>query len=244
MSLMNERQAQEKNNHAFRVIVPAAGIGSRMQSEVPKQYLQVLGKPVIEHTLERLLSCERVAGVVVSISRHDQEWQKTAYAHHEKVATVHGGAERMYSVYNALNYLQREHAVQDDFVLVHDAARPCVSVQDIEKLMQYCMDKNTGAILASASVDTLKKVDASSRIESTLRREQVWRAQTPQMFRLSVLQQSIELMMRNNQVAGDEAEAIEQAGFPVYVVEGSEQNMKLTRPEDFPLIENILRLQA
>ena len=225
------------------IIVPAAGIGSRMDSEEPKQYLKLFGKTILEHTLERLLGLKDLAGIVVCISNNDQYWSKLPHSKNEKIVSVHGGRERMNSVYNALTYLQREQNLEDQFVLVHDAARPCVLLKDIERLISTLAPDEVGGILATPSVDTLKRVDENGSIVETIDRKFCWRAQTPQMFRMSVLQKSIELLLEKNLSVSDESAAIESAGYQAKVVEGGQENIKLTVPSDLALIESILASQ-
>lgn len=240
--------SQENQDSAFWVIVPAAGIGKRMSSAIPKQYLKLQGKTVLEHTIARLLSVNRIRGVLVCLARNDEHWHSLAIASHERVHTVHGGQERMHSVYNALSYLKANHQVSDEFVLVHDAVRPCVRKLDVERLIAAVDKKEgdfeAGAILATPAVDTLKRVDVKHRILETLERENCWRAQTPQMFRLNLLQRSIEVLLNRNQIASDESAVMEASGLQPGIVEGSQENIKLTLPADIPLLEAILGVQC
>lgn len=228
------------------VIVPAAGIGSRMESDTPKQYLRVLGKTILEHTLERLLTISAVEGVLVCLAENDTFWKELPISKHESVLSVQGGSERMHSVYNALNFLQKHFKQPNDFssfVLVHDAVRPCVHREDIEKLISELSLDEVGGLLATPAVDTLKRVNENKRVTETLSRERCWRAQTPQMFRMTILKKSIELLLNRGQVVGDESSAMEASGFSVKVVEGSQENIKLTLPSDLPLLEAILKSQ-
>jgi len=230
-------------------IVPAAGIGKRMSSDIPKQYLAILGKTILEHTIERLLAVKKITGVLVCISHNDQHWKNLAITKKPSVESVEGGVERMHSVYNALNYLVENHFSKNNnshanpFVLVHDAVRPCVSVLDIEKLIENLSEDEVGGLLATPAVDTLKRVNEQGRVVETISRENCWRAQTPQMFRLGLLKKSIELQLNRKQVVSDEAGAMEAAGFQPKIVEGSQENIKLTLPSDLPLLEGILLRQ-
>ena len=261
----NLKQRSKEGQSGFWVIVPAAGIGKRMASDIPKQYLPILGKTILEYTVERLLEVSAVAGVLVCVARNDKYWNDLAISKHPSVQSVQGGTERMHSVYNALNYLQKEllqkEMLQEEspqnkklrteisseqespFVLVHDAVRPCVKRADIEHLMNELVQDEVGGLLATPAVDTLKKVNEQGRVVETLPRDNCWRAQTPQMFRLNLLQKSIELQLGREQIASDESGAMEAAGYSVKVIEGSQENIKLTLPSDLALIESILKAQ-
>ncbi|MDD5034450.1 MAG: 2-C-methyl-D-erythritol 4-phosphate cytidylyltransferase, partial [Methylococcaceae bacterium] len=166
--------------HAFWGIVPAAGIGKRMGSEIPKQYLQVRGKPVLQHTLERLLSVECLAAVVVALGKDDGFWPNLPFRDHPRILTAEGGKERADSVLSALERLEGL-AADDDWVLVHDAARLCITRADVIKLTETLQQDPTGGILALPSTDTLKGVE-NGIIVDTVDRNHVWRALTPQMF--------------------------------------------------------------
>ena len=254
---------QDQSNKIW-AIVPAAGIGKRMSIGAsndapngissatlasPKQYLSLCGKTIIEHSVERLLSVPQIKGVLVCVSQSDEHWQSLDISKNDSVISVHGGKERMHSVYNALNYLQKnilkseEPNVNNQFVLVHDAVRPCVLVSDIENLIKKISNDKVGGLLATPAVDTLKRVDSDCRVIETLPRDECWRAQTPQMFKIELLKKSIELLLSQNKVASDEAGAIEAAGFQAKVVEGAQENIKLTLPSDLPLLEAILSSQ-
>lgn len=236
-------------NQKIWAIVPAAGIGKRMESDTPKQYLKILDKTILEHTIERLLSVSNIEGVLVCVSRNDLNWQNLAIVKHKNVLSVYGGQERMHSVYNALNFLEKHLGKAsasntiNPFVLVHDAVRPCVRGEDIKQLIKALENDNVGGLLATPAVDTLKRVNDYGRVIETLARENCWRAQTPQMFRSALLQKSIELLMNREQVASDEAAAMEAAGFSAKIVEGSQENIKLTLPSDLLLLEAILSRQ-
>lgn len=240
MNKPQEHQQERQTKQGYWAIVPAAGIGSRMNSDIPKQYLPLLGRTVLEHTLERLVNIDLIEGVVVCLSRQDSHWESLAISRHKKIVTVNGGAERMHSVYKALTFLEKEHGLQQEFVLVHDAVRPCVKSEDIEKLILAVAADEVGGLLATPAVDTLKRVDDNKRVIETLPREACWRAQTPQMFRLALLCKSIELLLNRNRIASDEAAAIEAAGFQPLIVEGSQENIKLTLPRDLALMETLL----
>lgn len=226
----------------FWFVVPAAGIGSRFGGDLPKQYLPVCGKRIIEHTLERLISLEP-AGIVVAISPGDTLWPTLSISSHPLIHCVAGGEERADSVTNALALLAGM-AARDGWVLVHDVARPCVRVEDIARLIRELKDSPVGGILAVPVSDTLKEVGADLRIEKTRDRSTLWAAMTPQMFRIGLLRQALEQAKQKKRVPTDEAMAVELAGFRPVVVSGSRDNIKITRPEDLAIAEAILGWQA
>ncbi len=220
--------------HCF-VVVPAAGIGRRMGAAVPKQYLELAGRPVLQHTLERLLAVKEVRHVMVALAAEDDRWPGLSVASHPRVLTTVGGAERADSVLAGLRSLE-DIATAEDWVLVHDAARPCLRPDDVVRLLERLAEDPVGGILALPSVDTLKEVEAGT-IRKTLDRGRVWRALTPQMFRYGLLRESLEQALVAGRVITDEANAIEHAGLQPKIVEGSPDNIKITRPEDLPLAE-------
>lgn len=223
------------------IIVPAAGVGRRFGGDVPKQYQQLLGKPVIEHTLERLLQLEGVQ-LVVAVSSEDTLWQQLAVFQDPRIQTTTGGEERADSVRLALEFLQGK-AQQDDWVLVHDVARPCVRVQDIQDLMTKLDSHKTGGVLATPVSDTVKRVLDESNIDSTEDRSQLWAAQTPQMFRYGLLLESLQKAVQQQYQPTDESAAIERLGYTPCVVEGSRDNIKVTRLEDMAIAEAIMKYQ-
>ena len=214
--------------------MPAAGVGKRMNADRPKQYLELAGKTVIEHTLYRLLSADVFAAVAVAISVEDPYWPELDVSVHEKVITAAGGKERADSVLSALKSI-RDLASDNDWVLVHDAARPCITATDIHFLIDSLMDDPVGGILALSSHDTLKNVQSGS-ILGTLDRSHIWRALTPQMFRYGSLKQALE-MAEGNPAITDEASALELQGLQPKIVEGRPDNIKITRPEDLALAQ-------
>ena len=211
------------------VVIPAAGIGQRVGASIPKQYLPLLGKTIIEHSLSPFLENPRVIRVIVSLAKNDQWFKQLPIAQHTKIETVEGGAERVDSVLAALKMIAPE-----DFVLVHDAARPCITNEDIEKLINTVEQQQQGAILACRVRDTMKRSDQDYRISTTVERENLWHALTPQMF---LNEQLIDVIMANlcSQKITDEASAFEMSGLPVMIVEGRADNLKVTREEDLSL---------
>lgn len=216
----------------FWAVVPAAGVGKRMQADRPKQYLPLANQTVIEHTLSRLLQADVFTAVVVAISIEDPYWPTLTISKHANILTAPGGKERADSVLSGLRFI-REQAADDDWVLVHDAARPCLTTEDINLLINTLVDDAVGGILALSSHDTLKNVQDTS-IHGTLDRSHIWRALTPQMFRYGMLKSALEAAEGNPAIT-DEASALELQGYQPKIVEGRPDNIKITRPEDLPL---------
>jgi len=223
------------------IIVPAAGVGRRFGGDIPKQYQQLLGKSVIEHTLERLLQLQDVQ-IVVAVSSEDTLWQTLSVFQNPRIQTTLGGEERADSVRLALEYLQGK-AQRDDWVLVHDVARPCVRVQDIQNLIKKLASHKVGGVLATPVSDTVKRVLNESNIDSTEDRSQLWAAQTPQMFGYGLLLESLQKAVQQQYRPTDESAAIEQLGYTPCVVEGSRDNIKITRLEDMAIAEAIMKYQ-
>ncbi|MGO1298140.1 MAG: 2-C-methyl-D-erythritol 4-phosphate cytidylyltransferase, partial [Vibrio sp.] len=166
-------------------IVPAAGIGSRMRADRPKQYLSLLGKTVLEHTVEKLLSHPQIGFVVIAVSDDDPYYAQLALTKHPRVISVSGGSERAHSVLSALDYVH--HHRQSEWVMVHDAARPCVHISDITRLIDSVVTHAVGGILAAPVRDTMKRSGAENTITHTVERDALWHALTPQMFRTEAL---------------------------------------------------------
>ncbi|MBK1700152.1 2-C-methyl-D-erythritol 4-phosphate cytidylyltransferase [Thiococcus pfennigii] len=228
---------------AFWAIVPAAGVGRRVGAAIPKQYLPLAGRRVIDQGLAVLLGEARIRGVVVALDPHDALWSQTAFAEDPRVRRVAGGAERCHSVLNALEALA-ETAAADDWVLVHDAARPCLRADDLARMIEVLREDPVGGILAMPVRDTMKEADAAGRIGATLPRERLWHAYTPQMFRLGPLREAIAAALAAGELVTDEAAAIERVGRAPRLIEGHADNIKITRPEDLPLAEFYLQQQG
>ena len=219
----------------FWAIVPAAGAGRRMGDVIPKQYLPLGGKTVIEHTLDTLLSCQRLAGVILVLSPDDERWAGIQQRYTEQtLETVTGGAERCHSVLNGLDHLAARVSA-DDWALVHDAARPCVRLEDIERLMSTLESSTEGGLLGVPVADTMKRVDDDVCISGTVDRDGLWHAYTPQMFRVGVLRAALQQAISDGQQVTDEANAMELAGFRPRMVQGSRDNIKITVPSDLAL---------
>ncbi len=233
----------------YWAVVPAAGIGTRMGSEIPKQYLKIHHKPVLQHTLERLLAHPQIRGLVVVIGESDSWWQALESGLDAdllaRLTVVTGGAERYHSVLSGLTMLIAklgESYSDEDWVLVHDAARPCVTLMDITKLISAVLRGEHGGILASPVRDTMKR-GSNGSIEKTVDRENLWHALTPQLFPLGLLHRCLQEVKGCIEQITDEASALELAGYAPLLVEGSAENLKITRPGDLELAEFYLSKQ-
>jgi len=214
-----------------------------MGSVVPKQYLSLAGRPVIEHTLARLLAHPRIQAVVVALGREDGWWPATAFAADPRVLRAPGGTERCHSVLNALTLLNGR-ADADDWVLVHDAVRPCLRGSDIDRLLHHLAGHPVGGLLGVPVRDTMKRTDAAGAVLATVSREYLWHAYTPQMFRFDLLRDALAEALRQGLLVTDEAAAMEWAGHRPLLVEGHADNLKITRPEDLALAAFFLSVQV
>lgn len=222
-------------------VVPAAGSGTRMGAAVPKQYLHLRGRTVLEHTLARLGMHPRIAGIVVALSPSDTLWPTLRFDFPARLMTTAGGSERCHSVLNGLERLA-ELAAPDDWVLVHDAARPCLRAADIDHLLAVLAD-GEGGLLGLPLIDTVKRTDEAGHILQTVPREGLWRALTPQMFRFGALRAALRDAVTKGVAVTDEAAAMELAGCRPRIVEGCGDNIKITRPDDLILAELYLQKQ-
>lgn len=224
------------------VVVPAAGSGQRMRQTLPKQYAPLCGRTVIDWTLEALLQHPRTGPIVVTLAATDTWFGDLAVSHHSCVSTVAGGATRAESVLRGLEALQRVGWSAQDWVAVHDAARPCLRQSDLDALLAGCA--GDGAVLGWPVADSLKRVGRDGRPRA-LDRTGVWVAATPQVFRLGKLVRALLSAGTAHAVVTDEASAIEwlddQAD--IRLIEGSADNIKITRPQDLPLAEAVLGLE-
>jgi len=212
-----------------------------MGADIPKQYLPLAGRSVIEHTLDTLFSCTRLAGVVLVVAADDSRWSAIQPRYADRnLQYVSGGAERGRSVLNALCHLAT-YAHPEDWVLVQDAARPCVRLGDIEALIAALQDDSDGGLLGVPVSDTMKRVDPDGRISATVDRETLWHAQTPQMFRLGQLQKALEQALDQDATVTDEASAMELAGYRPRMVQGHADNIKITVPANLALAEFYLQ---
>ncbi|HEX4598212.1 MAG TPA: 2-C-methyl-D-erythritol 4-phosphate cytidylyltransferase [Burkholderiaceae bacterium] len=221
----------------FLGLIPAAGHGSRMGADLPKQYLRLGSRTLLEHSVAALMSDPRVERVLVVVSSADRHAAALPFPNGVRLAPI-GGASRAESVRNGLRALASE-VQSDDRVLVHDAARPCLSAQDLSGLIDAVGTREAGGLLAAPLSDTLKRVDGTAVIE-TLERTALWRAQTPQLFPFGILLRALE-SCRDLHAVTDESSAVERLGFRPQVVNAIDANLKLTTPDDWPLAEAILK---
>lgn len=223
---------------SYWAIVPAAGLGRRMGSTIPKQYLPLQGRTVIEHSLARLLNHHAIRKVLVAIGPEDNRWPTLSISQHERIETIAGGEERYHSVHNALQALDGR-AQADDWILVHDAVRPCLADTCLQRLMEELANHPVGGLLGHPLADTIKRVDADAAVEETLDRSCLWAAATPQMFRYGVLRKAL----NQGRAATDEAMAVEALGLRPQMVAGRRDNLKITVPGDLELAGLILQAQ-
>ncbi|WP_095154064.1 2-C-methyl-D-erythritol 4-phosphate cytidylyltransferase [Pseudomonas sp. Irchel 3E13] len=216
----------------FWAVIPAAGVGARMAADRPKQYLQLGGLTILEHSLNCFLDHPCVKGVVVSLAADDPFWPDLSCAGDPRIQRAAGGRERADSVLNALLLLHAQGASDSDWVLVHDAARPNLARSDLDRLLLELADDPVGGLLAVPARDTLKRADADGRVSATVDRSTIWQAYTPQMFRLGALHRALADSLVADVAITDEASAIEWSGQAPRLIEGRNDNIKVTRPED------------
>lgn len=226
----------------YWAVIPAAGSGRRMGGECPKQYLQIQQKTILDWTISRLLQTGLFSGIAVALAEQDGDWPNSLFAGHSQILCCIGGAERSDSVRNALAMLLSQ-ADPQDWVLVHDAARPCVRVGDIQQLVAVVQNGHAGGLLGAPSIDSLKKVTAQNLVCEILDRSHIWRAFTPQMFRLGGLHEALLLVQAEHLAVTDEASAMACVGVAAVMVQGRGDNIKITHPEDLALASRILTEQ-
>ena len=228
-----------KKNKYF-LVIPASGIGKRMNSDIPKQYLHLdNGITILDQCLKTFLSIESISGFVVALAKKDTGFKSSLFAEHFKlIGIASGGKERFHSVLNALNSLD-EIAEFNDWVLVHDSVRPCIKQSDIEKLIEEVSGDAIGGILANRVADTVKQKNTNGLV-STIDRKKLYMAQTPQMFRFGILKEAIEKIIKLDMHITDESEALEYLGHSVRIVNGSSSNIKITNKDDIDLANYFL----
>lgn len=220
-------------------IVPAAGKGDRMGISTPKQYLPLHGKPIIEHSLNALFEYSQFEKIVVVINSDDNLWSTLPFHQHPKIIATVGGKERCHSVLNGL-YALESLADPNDWILVHDAARPCLRATDIERLVGEVGDHPVGGLLGVPMTDTVKRVASNGYVIATIDRRELWQAYSPQLFRYAVLKDALKQAVNSNHLITDEASAIELSGAKSLMVEGRRDNIKITNPEDLILAASYL----
>lgn len=224
------------------LVVPAAGRGRRMGTTMPKQYLPLDGRPVLAHTLARLHEAFPGARLCLCLDPDDSHFDP-AWVPFADWRRVPGGAERADSVAHALAAIAAD-AVEEDLVLVHDVARPCVTVEELQRLHAAIADDPVGGLLAAPVADTMKRDDGAGRVATTESRDGLWHALTPQGFRFGLLHRALAEARNRGHAITDEASAIEALGMSPRLVPGSRDNLKITHPEDLALAERILAAQA
>ena len=217
-------------------IIPASGTGQRMQCELPKQYLPLVDKTIIEHTLDRLLSHPQIAGAVVVLSNTDKYWANLNYQTHstKPLMIAQGGVLRHQSVFNGLEKLCTD-INPNCYALVHDAVRPLVTIKDLNRLIEAARQHSAGALLGAPIVDTIKQLNVDGNINQTMSRVSLWRAFTPQVFKADLLMDALKFVIENKLEITDDASAIEAIGQSPKLVLGSAENIKITLPEDLML---------
>lgn len=251
-------------NNSIWVVIPAAGVGKRMQSDRPKQYLELIGRTVLEHTLDCFTQRTDIKGIVIGISQEDEYWPMIkphleSGQNNIEILTSAGGNERCDTVLNALQQLLKHGANMQDWVMVHDAARPCLAQDDINTLIQQVSQATqsgtplkqniSGGILAYPVHDTMKRQqtddadDKTAMISHTEQRDGLWHALTPQMFRLGELHNALKQALEQQINITDEASALEAIQQETLLVEGRSSNIKITRPADLELAEFFLQKQ-
>jgi len=241
--------SNQTDNKRFWVVIPASGVGSRMNADRPKQYLTLVGKTVLEHTLTCFTQRDDMAGIVIGVGDDDPYWSvlsKSMPIFADSIVPIYrssGGKERCDTVLNALVALRDNyHAADDDWVFVHDAARPCLSQDDLNALIASQQNNTVGSILAMPVRDTMKReIAASGTISHTEDRIGMWHALTPQMFPLGRLYQALSQALAEGAEVTDEASALEYHGEKPCLVEGAASNIKITRPADMALAAFFLR---
>ncbi|MDP3744104.1 MAG: 2-C-methyl-D-erythritol 4-phosphate cytidylyltransferase [Methylotenera sp.] len=222
----------------FHLIIPAAGVGNRMATAIPKQYLPLCGKPTISHSIQTFFSCPRIASIHLALSPEDYFWRNLTLDTNSRLHLHYtGGDSRSETVLNTLEAI-RTQVEDDDWILVHDAARPGLTIALLNHLLDTLEHDEVGGLLALPLADTLKQSNADARVLNTIPRELLWQAQTPQMFRYALLKDALASF---NGTPTDEAQAVEALGLQPKLVVGSLRNMKITYPQDIALMELLLQ---
>ncbi len=216
----------------FHVIIPAAGIGTRMENVLPKQYLPLSGKPIISHIIQTFFNNPRIASIHLALSPEDTFWRSLTLTPGSRLHIHYtGGDSRAETVLNTLNAI---HVDSDDWILVHDAARPGLRTDTLNRLLDTLATDDVGGLLALPVADTIKKSNEINQVEKTVSRQNLWQAQTPQMFRYDILKRAL---AEFNGIPTDEAETIEALGLSPKLVHGDLMNLKVTYPEDLTMLE-------
>lgn len=228
---------------SFWVVLPASGVGERMKSHCPKQYLPFQDKTVIEITLNRLLDFDQVQGAIVVISENDEYWPDLNYTHAKPVIVANGGLERFDSVYSGIQKLQELGLEEDIWVMIHDAVRPCVTHEDLALLVNESMRSPHGLFLAQPVADTIKKADQNLNCIATIDRSSLWRAFTPQVFPIEIISKALAHVTNEQIGVTDDVSAVEALGLKPKIILGRSDNIKITFPQDLVIAEVLLANQ-
>lgn len=226
------------------LVIPATGSGQRMGGDRPKQYLPLAGKTVIEITLRSLLDHPLIDGAVVILNPRDSYWSQLDFQHDKPIHVAEGGQERFHSVYNGLLHLSRFSKPDSTNVLIHDAVRPFVTAQDLDRLIAALDNNDNGVLLGAPVADTLKRVDSGLEIAHTVDRDRLWRAHTPQCFRLDLIMSALKTALQHSALITDDASAMELAGYHPRFLKSSSFNFKITYPEDLELAAQLLSMNG
>lgn len=229
-------------NKRIHALIPAAGSSVRFGGTTLKQYAHLLGRPVIAHSITAVARNDAVVSVTVALAEDDGIFESLLRPSFAAVKTVTGGDSRAQTVMNGLKFIMQNHP-GNDWVLVHDAARPCLSIENLNRLVSEGLNSSSGAILATPVMDTLKRAGEDGCIEQTVDRTRYWAAQTPQLFPINELALHLEAALQAGEAPTDESAAMERAGIHPLLVRGSASNIKITGTEDLALAESILRHQ-
>lgn len=235
---MNARQLER-----YWAIIPAAGTGVRMGANIPKQYLQLHGKSILEHTIDVVSAHPAIEKVIVVLHAEDHYWQQCHHVHSSKMITVIGGSTRAHSVMLGLECIQNLTQAHD-WVLVHDAVRPCLTPQQLGDFIRALHKHTVGGLLGLPMADTLKCVDDTGHVTGTLKRDHLWCAQTPQMFRFELLYLALSQALLANRPVTDEASAIEMMDLSPQVIMGDSRNIKITFPSDLELAKLLIEQKS
>jgi 2-C-methyl-D-erythritol 4-phosphate cytidylyltransferase len=233
------QQTEVNKTPKYFALIPAAGGGTRFGGAIPKQYQLLGARTMLEHAVEAMLGDQRIERVLIVVAPNDGRWARIGFDRRVAVATV-GGESRAESVRNGLKALQG--AGENDWVLVHDAARPCLTRHDLVRLLDRVGNDPVGGLLALQVADTVKR-GVDFRVEQTLRRDETWLAMTPQMFRIGALKRALDTHAKTHEVT-DESAAMERMGLKPLLIAASPTNIKVTTRGDFTIAEAILRSQG
>ncbi|MCV2518512.1 MAG: 2-C-methyl-D-erythritol 4-phosphate cytidylyltransferase [Candidatus Lightella neohaematopini] len=217
-------------------IVAAAGIGKRMNISIPKQYLTIANKTVLEHVVDKLLLVQCIKNIIIVINSNDYYFNKLPLSKNNRLTIIHGGTSRFYSIINALRYIN-----YTKWVLVHDAVRPCLHQDDLYKLLLITNYSTIGGILATPVINTIKVVNTNNNIKlanNTLNRSRLWQALTPQIFNFELLKYCFEQILKKNILITDESSALEYFGYKPIIIHGRSDNIKITSKSDITFIKN------